>query len=254
MLISLAIRVAWALQPQTGFVRQLRILAFGYIGGSVRRLKMTKSKLIPILVVLILVFIASQFNAFGSLANLTGKIIFTIKNTIINVSKIFVVEKDQNTTKVAEIKSEEQPSVPAMPEKTTSAPIVENMKNSVKEKKLENDDWEYGINFENFFYDTNDDFYQEPEYDYEKVEETDDWDALLESLRIEIFSLSGEDYAEYLDLNDKEEIESLPSTDELPTLEEWLDIDEEKLKEMEDSIDEFTEMMDEFYYIPNQIK
>jgi len=209
---------------------------------------MTKRKLIPVLFILILVFIASQFNAFGSLTKLTDRLIVSIKNTIAKVSRILVAE-EKNTAEIVEKKTDKQPTVSITPEQTTTAPTIEKITDAIKERELENDDWKDEI-LDLFSYDLNDDLYQEPEYDNEEVEESDDWDALVESLTIEIFSLSGEDYSEYFDLNDREEIKSL-SNDELSALEQWLNIDKEKLEEMENSIDEFNELMDEFNHIPN---
>ena len=206
---------------------------------------MAKRKLIPILVVLILVFIASQFNAFGSLTKLTGKLIETVKATITKVSRILVA-KEKNTKEIIEKQPMKQKTVSIIPKENTSAQISNNLTNSTKEEKLENNDWEYEIFFYPFSSDLNDDFGQEPEYDDIDVEESDDWDSLLESLTIEIFSLSDEDYSEYFDVNGEEEIESLLSLDELSTLEEWFNIDKKAPKESEDSILESPELMDEF--------
>lgn len=209
---------------------------------------MAKRKLIPILVVLILVFIASQFNAFGSLTKLTGKLIETVKATITKVSRILVA-KEKNTKEIIEKQPMKQKTVSIIPKENTSAQISNNLTNSTKEEKLENNDWEYEIFFYPFSSDLNDDFGQEPEYDDIDVEESDDWDSLLESLTIEIFSLSDEDYSEYFDVNGEEEIESLLSLDELSTLEEWFNIDKKVPKESEDSILESPELMDEFDYM-----
>ncbi|MBC8234415.1 hypothetical protein H8E77_33110 [bacterium] len=209
---------------------------------------MAKRKLIPILVVLILVFIASQFNAFGSLTKLTGKLIETVKATITKVSRILVV-KEKDTKEIIEKQPMKQKTVSIIPKENTSSQISNNLTNSTKEEKLENNDWEDEIFFYPFSSNLNDDFGQEPEYDDIDVEESDDWDSLLESLTIEIFSLSDEDYSEYFDVNGEEEIESLLSLDELSTLEEWFNIDKKAPKESEDSILESPELMDEFDYM-----
>ena len=206
---------------------------------------MAKRKLIPILVVLILVFIASQFNAFGSLTKLTGKLIETVKATITKVSRILVA-KEKNTKEIIEKQPMKQKTVSIIPKENTSSQISNNLTNSTKEEKLENNDWEDEIFFYPFSNNLNDDLCQEPEYDDVDVEESDDWDSLLESLTIEIFSLSDEDYSEYFDVNGEEEIESLLSLDELSTLEEWFNIDKKVPKESEDSILESPELMDEF--------
>jgi len=206
---------------------------------------MAKRKLIPILVVLILVFIASQFNAFGSLTKLTGKLIETVKATIRKVSRILVL-KEKDTKEIIEKQPMKQKTVSIIPKENTSSQISNNLTNSTKEEKLENNDWEDEIFFYPFSNNLNDDFCQEAEYDDVDVEESDDWDSLLESLTIEIFSLSDEDYSEYFDVNGEEEIESLLSLDELSTLEEWFNIDKKVPKESEDSILESPELMDEF--------
>ena len=210
---------------------------------------MAKRKLIPILVVLILVFIASQFNAFGSLAKLTSKLVVTVKATIKRVSKILVV-KEQNTEEVVEIKTPKPKTVSRPAKVNINAPIPEKLMNPIREKKLENDDWEDGTLFYNFPDDTDDGFYPEPEPQHEDVdvEASDDWDSLLESLTIEIFS---DEDAEYLDETDEDDIESLFSSDELSGLELWLNIDKKTSEEIEDSIWELPELMDKFDYITN---
>lgn len=213
---------------------------------------MAKRKLIPILVVLILVFIASQFNAFGSLAKLTGKFIGVVKTTIKRVSRILVVVKEQNTEEVVEVKPQ-NPKTVSMPEKVKkNAPILEEPMNSIGEEKLENDDWEDETPFYNFSDDADDGFYpeQEPQREDADVEVSDDWDSLLQSLTIEIFSDEGY-YSEYPDETDEEYIESLFSPDELSGLELWLNIDKKASEEIEDSIWELPELMDEFDYMPN---
>jgi len=163
--------------------------------------KMAKRKIIPIVVVLIVAFIAGQFNAFGSLAKLTGKIVVTVKATIKRISRILVV-KEKDTEEVVEIKAQKAKTVSTPAKVEENAPIPEQLMNSMREKRLENDDWEDGTLLYNFLDDTNDDFYQEPEYDDVDVEPSDDWDSLLESLTIEIFSDEG--YSEYLDANDED--------------------------------------------------
>ncbi|HIE26807.1 TPA: hypothetical protein EYP66_05935 [Candidatus Poribacteria bacterium] len=206
---------------------------------------MAKRKIIPIVVVLIVAFIAGQFNAFGSLAKLTGKIVVTVKATIKRISRILVV-KEKDTEEVVEIKAQKAKTVSTPAKVEENAPIPEQLMNSMREKRLENDDWEDGTLLYNFPDDTNDDFYQEPEYDDVDVEPSDDWDSLLESLTIEIFSDEG--YSEYLDANDEDGIESLFSSDELSGLELWLNIDKKTSEEIEDSIWELPELFD---YIPN---
>ena len=203
-----------------------------------------KRKLIPILVVLILLFIASQFNAFGSLTKLTGKLIVTIKATITKVSSMLVV-KEKNKEEIVEIQPQKPKTIPIQEEKNTSAAISDNLMNPTKEKELNNDDWEDEMLFYPFSEDINDDFYQEPECDAVENEASDDWDASLESLTIEIFSLSDEDYPEYFDTSDEEGIDSFFSSDELSNLESWLEIDKKTSKEAEDSIWESPELMDE---------
>jgi len=206
---------------------------------------MTKRKLIPILVVLILLFIASQFNAFGSLTKLTGKLIETVKAAITKVSSILAV-KEKNKEEIVEIQSQKPKTIPIPQKKSTIAASPDNLMNPTKEKKLENGDWKDELLFYPFSDDINNDIYQEPEYDDIEIEVSDDWDTFLESLTIEIFSLSDEDYSEYFDANDEEEIESLISPDELSSLELWLNIDKKKSKETENSIGESPEFMDEF--------
>jgi Sec-independent protein translocase protein TatA len=206
---------------------------------------MTKRKLIPILVVLILLFIASQFNAFGSLAKLTGKLIETVKATITKVSKMLIV-KEKNKEEIVEIQPQKQKTIPTLQKKSTSVVSPDNLMNPTKEKKLENDDWEDEMLFYPFSDNINDDFYKKPGYDDVEIEAPDDWDAFLESLTIEIFSLSDEDYSEYSDANGEEDLDSLLSSDELLSgLELWLNIDKKKSKETEDSIWE-SPLMDEF--------
>jgi hypothetical protein len=206
---------------------------------------MTKRKLIPILVFFILLFIASQFNAFGSIARLTGKIIVTIKAAITKVSSMLVV-KEENKEEIVEIQPQKQKTIPTLQKKSTSAASPDNLMNPTKEKKLKNGDWEDEMLFYPFSDNINDDFYKKPEYDDVEIESSDDWDAFLESLTIEIFSLSDEDYSEYSDANGEEELDSLLSSDELSSLELWLNIDKKKSKETEDSIGESPELMDEF--------
>ena len=212
---------------------------------------MAKRKIIPILVVLILIFIASQFNAFGNLAKLTGKLIEAVKATITKVNKILVV-KEKDAEKTIEVKREKQTTVSIPQKGSIITPIPENLTNSIRDKKPENDDWEDEMLFYPFSDDINDNFYQEPEYDNVEVEESNDWDNLLESLTIEIFSLSNEDYLEYFDANDEEGIDSLFSPDELSSLEQWLNIDKKSLEESENSIWELPELMDDFNYLPNE--
>lgn len=201
---------------------------------------MTKRKLIPILVVLILLFIASQFNAFGSLAKLTGKLIVTIKATITKVSKMLVV-KEKNKEELVEIQPQKRTNVSLLPKESTSALIPDNLMNPIREKKLKNGDWEDEMLFYPFSDNINDNLYKKTEYDDVEIEASDDWDTFLEYLTIEIFSLSDEDYSEY-----EEEIDTLISPDELSSLELWLNIDKKTSKETEDSISESPELMDEF--------
>lgn len=206
---------------------------------------MSKRKLVLILVFFILVSIASQFNAFGSLTKLTGKLIETVKMTITKVGKILMV-KEKDTEEVVEIQLQKQTTISRLQKKSTSATNPDNFMSPIRKKKLENDDWEYEMPFYPFSDNINDDFYKKPEHDDVEIEASDDWDTFLESLTIEIFSLSDEDYSEYFDANDEEEIESLISPDELSSLELWLNIDKKKSKETEDSIGESPEFMDEF--------
>ncbi|MBM3235650.1 hypothetical protein FJZ31_05065 [Candidatus Poribacteria bacterium] len=206
---------------------------------------MSKRKLVFILVFFVLVSIASQFNALGSIAKLTGKLIVTIKATITKVSSMLVV-KEKNKEAIVEIQPQKQKTIPIPQKKSTSEANPGNLMNPTKEKKLENGDWKDELFLYPFSDNINDNLDKTSEYDDVEIESPDDWDTFLESLTIEIFSLSDEDYSEYFAANDEEEIESLISPDELSSLELWLNIDKKKARETEDSIGESPEFMDEF--------